>query len=890
MKQKLFALVSMAALIASCTNDDFLENSQIQQNPALSEGIVFKMADAVTTRGDFKTDAEGAFYTAWNAEVDRIGVIYSGVAKGIATSISGVTADAWNDQASADRTGNVGSEVELGTGDPGSIAVYKTTRSGGQGYFTAVSDDDILKFAEKAARPQDQVKGSFRIFRPVYDASGDQISVEYTREEDVETMIAHVNDFTTQTQKTGKAEFDNFFMVSDPIDDAYSEENAVGESLELNFARPFAALAICTEGYDEEVYGKLTKVTVTMDESNIASDDATVDIAKKDKDGNWTIDEGTGQKSVELTIGDGSGLEWSDDYYAFIQILPVDRSTYKASEDYEVKLTFGNGDVTVKKSTTNNWTANSFVKITANLNEQPYLYLGTVTKTLIINSAMPTLDASNEFDGVAASDVQSFVSHIALSAKDLKTLNDKFTNVSDLTLANQAADLGENLSAIKGLSTKLATLTLSEATTAPVITDATTWSSLTTLNLPKVTTVPDEAFNGNTVLTKVNMPLVQTIGNNAFDGATNLTTIGCNNEAIIIGTTNATTQAKTSALTSVGSFAFANIDDIATIDAPALATIGARAFGTSALNSLTSVLLPKYDFADTYNAIALLGGSELKTVDLSSVSELSLTTISFAGNEKLETVTLKEGAKIGTSAFMGCKKLVTVKNLNKVAEIGEKAFNGTALTEAELHVATIGKEAFKGCTSLATVTLGAEVKTIGEGAFQGATTLNVINNLALIETIGKNAFNGCTEVSTFDYTNAALGEGAFQGCTGLKGQVRSNVTTLEKNVFNGASSVSTFVFPNVTTINEGALQGLMITSPYATITFGAELASIDAKAFVNATIGGGDGSTAAKAKTATVNYNIVLTGDQNNLTVKNSTITYKATDGKYYAITFNSVM
>lgn len=884
MRQKLFALVSMAALIASCTNDDFLENSQIQQNPALSEGIVFKMANAVTTRGDFKTDAEGAFYTAWNAEVDRIGVIYSGVAKGITTSISGVTADAWNDQTSADRTSDVGSEVELGGSSPASIAVYKTTRSGGQGYFTAVSDGDILKFAEKEARPQDQVKGSFRIFRPVYDASSNQISVKYTREDDVETMIAHVNDFTTQTQKTGKAEFDNFFMVSDPIDDAYSDGNAVGESLELNFARPFAALAIRTEGYDEEVYGKLTKVTVTMDESNIASSDATVDIAKKDKDGNWTIDEGTGDKDVELTIGEGSGLEWSDDYYAFIQILPVDRSAYKASEDYEVKLTFENGDVIVKKSTKNNWTANSFVKITANLNEQPYLYLGTGTKTLIINSAMPTLDASGSFDGVAANTVESFVSHIALSAKDLETLKAKFTNVTTMNLANQASDLGDNLAK---LAAGITELTLSEATTAPVITS---YAGLTTLNLPKVTTVPDEAFNGNVVLATVNMPLVQTIGNNAFDGATQLATIGCaTTDKIIIGTTNTTTQAKTSALTSVGSFAFANIN-FTTIDAPALATIGARAFGTSALNSLTSVLLPKYDFADTYNAIALLGGSSLQTVDLSSVSELSLTTISFANNTNLTTVTLKEGAKIGTSAFMGCTSLATVKNLNKVAEIGEKAFNSTALTETELHVATIGKEAFKGCTSLATVTLGAEVKTIGEGAFQGATSLNVINNLALIETIGKNAFNGCTAITTFDYTNAALGEGAFQGCTSLVGQVRSNVTTLEKNVFNGANKVSTFVFPNVTTINEGALQSLMTTSPYATITFGAELASIDAKAFVNATTGGGDGSTAAKAKIATVNYNIVLTGDQNNLTVKDNTITYKATDGKYYTITFKSVM
>ncbi|MCD8080922.1 MAG: leucine-rich repeat domain-containing protein [Bacteroides sp.] len=887
MKQKLFVLVSVAAVLASCTNDDFLTEERGQSKVDLSKGIVFKVANEATTRGEFNTDAEGNFYTGWNAEIDRIGVIYSGAVKGLE---SNETADAgiWNEVADAKRGEEVVGPVDVSTtatgGPTPNLAIYKTTRSGSQGWVTGLDDGNILKFAAEESDPDNQVKASFRVFRPVSVSAGTVTpKVEYScTAEGVETMKATVAAFNAQTQPTLKANFANFFMVANPINDIYSSDNAVGEELNLNFERPFAALAVRTKGYDQKVYGALKTVTVTMTQSDIAySDPSSVDIAKKTKDGSWKINEGTGVKIVTLTVGKGSGLDWSDDAWAFMQILPVDRSKLKAAEDYTIKLTFENGDVTIKKSSSNNWTANSFVKVTADLAEQDYLYLGaTSNKVMIVNKAMPVLDASNQFDGVAASSITHFVSKIELSKDQLTTVKTKFTGITNMTLSNQSADLGDNLS---NMAAGITSLTLTKATTAPKITS---YAGLTILVCPEVTTIPDGAYKENDVITQFTFPKVQTIGDDAFNGATGATTIGCGTEKLIIGTTDLKTTAKTSALTSIGSFAFNGVA-VEKVDAPALTTMGSRAFGSSALGNVTSVLLPKYNFADAYNAMALLGGDNLAEVDLSSVDELGLTTISFANNANLVTVTLKEGAKIGKSAFSGCSKLAEVNNLDKAATIGENAFMNTALTNVLLNTATIGADAFNGCTALATVTLGANVKNIAEGAFSGCSVLATVNNLANIEAIGKDAFKG-TKVDTFDYLNATLGEGAFQGCTGLKGQVRSNVTVLEKNVFNGANVVSSFVFPNVTTIKEGALQGLLESSTYANITFGTALTAIDAKAFAATTTGNGDGTTAEKAKEATVNYKLII-ADKTGLTVKNNTVTYKATDGKYYKITFQSV-
>lgn len=874
----------MAALIASCTNDDFLDVKRGQADVDLSKGIVFGIADEATTKGDFKLDAKGAFYTSWNAEIDKIGVVYTGVAKGAGS----VADDKWCDEGTAERGVEVTGPVDLKS----ATAVYKTTRTGSSGYFTSASDNDLLKF-DDAASPK---KGSFRFYRPAYDVTAAGLengaskrTINYACADGtfVETMAVAAGDFTTQVQPTTKANFANFFMTSAPIDGVHSSDNAVGESLELAFERPFSALAFKIKGYNKDAYGKLKSIEVELGTNNIASSDATVDIAKKDAKKGWVVTSSTESKKVTLKLADATptGLEWSDDAWAFIQILPVNRTK---AEEYTVTYTFENGTIVTEKTSSKSWEANSFYTITLDLEAEKYVYLAT-NNTLIVNSALPTIDASGNFNGsIAASSVETFVSNKILTKDELAIVKDKFEGVTSYILANESADLGDDLVNLVKTATTPTSLTLTKATVAPKI--SANLSALTAINCPMITSIPDGAYKNNTVITQFTFPKVQTIGDEAFSGATGATTIGCGTEKLIIGTTDLKTTAKTSALTSIGSFAFNGVA-VTTVDAPALTTMGSRAFGSSALASITSVLLPKYNFADAYNAMALLGGADLATADLSSVDELGLTTISFAGNTNLATVTLKEGAKIGKSAFSGCTSLATVNKLDKATTIGENAFNGcTTLANVLVNTATIDANAFNGCTSLATVTLGANVKNIAEGAFSECTNLATVNNLATVEVIGKEAFKG-TGIGVFDYLTATLGEGAFQSCKGLKGQVRSNVTVLEKNVFNGVDAVSTFVFPNVTTIKEGALQDLLAGtgSAYATITFGTALTTIDGKAFTG-TIGGSDGSTAAKAKTGTASYNLII-ADKTGLTIDNTKtkVTYKATDGKYYQITFQSV-
>lgn len=883
MKQKLFALMSVAALVASCSNDDFL--TKAPNEAPKSAGIVFKLADDAATRGEFTADEAGKFATSWNAEVDRIGIIYSGVAKGLVTPTNAVTSATWNDVMTATKVASV-STVEIGHESPSTThyAIYKTTRSGSYGWVTAASDGDVLKFADEDANPATQVKGSFRAIRPVNNTS-----VKYSTDaEGVPTMEVAPGDFTTQNQTGLKAEFDNFFMVADPIDDVYSATHAVGEELSLNFERPYAALAVRTVGYDNSVYGKLKSVTVKATTSNLSSSDSKVDVAKK-IDGVWEITPGTTSKNVKLTLDTPNGLVWSDDAYAFIQILPVNRSTMQQAEDYTVELEFANGTIVFKKSTRNNWAANSFVNITCNLDEQDYLYLANENK-LIVNKALPEIDNAGKFDtNVAANTVTKFISKVSLSAEQLKVVKNKFTGITDLTLANQSADLGDNLVNVYA-GAGLIDLTLTAATVAPKLTGTGTSGALKNLNCPAVISVPAYAYQGNTILADVKFPVVETIGNYAFSGATKLKNIGCAGaDDLEIGYTTATPAAKHSSLTTIGSFAFDGIA-VTNVDAPEVTTMGARAFGSAAINSLTKVLLPKYDFSDTYNAIALLSGNILAEADLSAVEELGVTAIAFTGGA-LTTVTLKPGVKIGLSAFAGCTVLATVNNLYQAAEIGENAFLGcTALLNAKVNAAEIGRNAFKN-TGLTNVVIGSGVTTISEGAFSGCVNLAVVSNLANVSSIGKEAFMG-TKIPAFDFTSATLGEGAFDNCGSLKGTVRSNVSVLETNVFRNASMADRFVFPNVTTVKSGALQGVTAAT-LATVTFGQALTSIAGDAFstVAAPVAGvNDGSAANKPilGAAPAAFNLIL-AEKTGLLTTGTTVTFKADDGKWYKITFTSV-
>lgn len=799
-------------MFAACTNEDVLENFDANQ-AAKSEGITFAITEGVQSRGDFKMDeATKKFIANWNAEVDKISIAYKGVEVGIPT-------------------GSIPSGYDW---DASNVATYKATKTAAKGEFTSLNETNLLSFTKTTATNGSVIgaAASFRAFRN----EGSEV-INYTSGTSAAmTISAEVGAVQTQASAT-KAPFDNFVMVSDPIDNVYKADYAVGESLPLSFERAFAGLVINTTGYDKNIYGNLLSVQVKTTESVIAGQ-VTLDILKKNAAGKWGYTGTPNGKSVTLNMGSATGLEWNDEYYAFMQILPVDRSDLRVSEEYTVTLTFANGVIVVEKTSSKNWEANNFYTINVDLDAAgDYLYNNG---TLSVIKALPTLNASNQFGTVAATDVTTLISGKALTAAELAVLKNKFTALTTVTLANEGADLGTNLG---NLPAGITTLTLSAAKTAPVINSH---ASLTTLSCPAVTTIPDAAFKGNTVITKYNFPKVETIGKEAFSGATQITTIGCVDatNSLIIGTTN-TSGVATSALTTVGEKAFAGMS-LTSVHAPAVTTMGNYAFGTNTSGcAITNLKLSAYDWAastDLMTSLYLLSNNEsLEVVDFSGTTTIEGTTIPKIGN-RLTTVTLAPNTNLGANAFASQTALTTVNNLNKVASVGDNAF--------------------KGATSLA-----------GDIKF--------VNTVAAI---GAGAFAN-TAIVSFDFTGVTtIGEGAFEN-TALTMLNVPSVEVLEADVFNGCSLVGAAQFDAATSIKNGALVGLQSG---ANIVFKKAITTFEAQPFTEATFTLTDANKSKDTPVQlTANYNLYVNADQEG--VSGNKLTYKVGD-YYYQVTFTKIV
>ena len=828
-------------MFAACTNEDVLENFE---NNKLSnvDGITFSIVDDADSRGDFKMDeASGKFKAAWNAEADRINVAYYGVNKGSNPELALGAASIWNDVATATRTAGV-AETNILTG----VAQYKATKTAAKGEFTSLDGDNLLTFTTMTSNGQEVARpASFRIYR-----GGNTSALNYSTDADkVETMALTVEIPAIQTQaKASKAPFDNFVMVSDPIEAIHSNDFAVGESLDLSFERAFAGLAIKTTGYDKNTYGALQSVKVQMGTSVITGS-TKLDIAKK-VNGAWSYTAPTTPgNSVQTYISAG---DWNDSNYAFMQILPVDRSAYLAAETYTVTLSFAKGDVVVEKTTNKNWNANNFYTINVNLTDATD-YLLSRTKLTVIK-AMPELDATDKIKGtaVAASTITEFTSVVALSATDLALLKSKFTGITKMTLANDAASLGENLANISLAAS--AEVTLTTATTAPVVKSN---ANLVTLSCPEVTTIPAEAYKGNTTITKYNFPKVETIGANAFEN-TLITKVGVGEdvtENLVVGTYTGTPKVKASALTTIGDNAFKGTS-IVSIDAPAVVTLEGNPFDSRA-GEMTHLLLPALDWntvGQMTQFLAVSNNSNIVAIDLTGTLNLGGNSlIKLNSKPALTTVILGEGANVGSAAFMkagynestSTSHAVNFVNLNKVASVGESAFEGvqfhTDNTNVNMSVAEIGKNAFKG-TNIATFDFE-DVTTIGEGAFQNATALNNVMVMS-VATIEANTFADCSTMTSI-----------VLGATTIKDKALSAI---------GANARITFTQP-VT------LEG----TPFGAMT--AETAS-------------NDGSTAAKAIDVTYTSTLDANDSQEGVvTGTNGTLTWKSGD-KYYKAKFALVL
>lgn len=127
--------------------------------------------------------------------------------------------------------------------------------------------------------------------------------------------------------------------------------------------------------------------------------------------------------------------------------------------------------------------------------------------------------------------------------------------------------------------------------------------------------------------------------------------------------------------------------------------------------------------------------------------------IGFAECENLRSVTLKAPSvkRIDGYAFSYCHKLSTVKNIQRVKEIGEWAFrNCYSLKKLKLdQVVSIGDGAFQGCKKLSTITIGKKFKELGASAFSRCKELKTITiKSTKLKKVRKNALKGTSHKIT----------------------------------------------------------------------------------------------------------------------------------------------
>lgn len=235
---------------------------------------------------------------------------------------------------------------------------------------------------------------------------------------------------------------------------------------------------------------------------------------------------------------------------------------------------------------------------------------------------------------------------------------------------------------------------------------------------------------------------------------------------------------------------------------------------SDAFNGLSNITIRVSPVAGkTLEKASILGGATDVTLDLSQCVGLTIGGTAFAGNGNLkevifpsgvviqnmpsdasdptgaffgctglEKVTFRDSANVGWFAFTGCTSLSDVVSMDKITQLGAGAFNGTAITTADLTgltgetlstSITLGEDtydigaAFMNCTQLTTVILPENIKTINFSSFAQCTSLKTIN-LGSVETVGGMAFMDCDALQIADLISAmVIGDNAFEG-SGIK--------------------------------------------------------------------------------------------------------------------------
>ena len=262
--------------------------------------------------------------------------------------------------------------------------------------------------------------------------------------------------------------------------------------------------------------------------------------------------------------------------------------------------------------------------------------------------------------------------------------------------------------------------------------------------------------------------------------------------------------------------------------------------GAFASAQITSVTLPSHLRNVGKGAFV---GARITSLTLPDAFE-SMDDTAFWYMSKLERVDLGGATMLPDSAFRYDRALAEVNfrpDLNRLAEVGDYAFDTTALTSATLpdSVTSIGKGAFSNDTALTSLHLGSGIASIGESAFVGS------NNLASLTVDPANTVYAVEDGALYSKGDAgrtlvlylptktdtdvtvpegttAIADAAFANNTSLRRVVLpEGVTTIGYGAFDGDANLTDIVIPDSVTVARG-----LVNNGLDTIELGSQVTEL----------------------------------------------------------------
>ena len=244
--------------------------------------------------------------------------------------------------------------------------------------------------------------------------------------------------------------------------------------------------------------------------------------------------------------------------------------------------------------------------------------------------------------------------------------------------------------------------------------------------------------------------------------------------------------------------------------------------GAFASAQITSVTLPSHLRNVGKGAFV---GARITSLTLPDAFE-SMDDTAFWYMPKLERVDLGGATMLPDSAFRYDKSLAEVNfrpDLNRLAEVGDFAFDTTALTSATLpdSVTSIGKGAFSADSALTSVHLGSGIATIGESAFVDANNLAslTVDPANTVYSVEDGALYGKGDAGrtlvlylptktdtdvTVPKGTTAIADAAFANNTSLRRVVLpEGLTTIGYGAFDGDTNLTDLVIPDSVTVARG---------------------------------------------------------------------------------------